>query len=263
MSVEAAHPSNPHSRFSDRADAYARSRPTYPADAIDAILAGFSPRPGSPILAADIGAGTGISSRLLAQRACRVYAVEPNAAMRARGAADSAASGLEIEWLDAAGEATTLDDQTLDLVLCAQSFHWLDRPRALSEFHRILRPYARLALLWNVQDRDDPLTAGYCTIMSRHAVDMPKSPWSLPGAAADLVEDERYAGYRALVFPHEQPLDRDGFIERALSASYAPKNGQPFLAMAADLRELFDEHQREDRVVLRYKTEIHIAERAP
>lgn len=261
MAVESAPPSNPTSRFTDRADAYSRARPTYPGPAIDAIVAGCGAS--IPVAAADIGAGTGISSRLLAERGCRVFAIEPNAAMRERGAADSKAAGLLIDWLDATGESTALPDASLDLVLCAQSFHWLDRRGALNEFHRILRPFGRVATLWNIQNRDDPLTAGYCSLMSKHAVEMPRSPWSLPGAAADLVEDDRFAGYRVLVYPHEQTLDRDGLIERALSASYSPKKGPEFLAMATDLRELFDRFQRDDHVTLRYKTEIHLAERAP
>jgi ubiquinone/menaquinone biosynthesis C-methylase UbiE len=261
MSVQAASTSNPQTRFSDRADVYSRARPTYPADAMDAIVAGA--QSDGATIAADIGAGTGISSRLLAERGCRVFAIEPNADMRRRGAADTSAVQPPITWVEACGEATTLGDASVDLILCAQSFHWLDRPRALNEFHRILRPYGRLAMLWNIQNRDEPFTAGYCNIMSRHAVEMPRSPWALPGVAADMVEDLRFAGYRVLVFPHEQTLDRDGLVERAMSASYAPKSGQAFLAMATDLRELFDRFERKGRATLRYKTEVHLAERAP
>src|SRR5688572_26600177 len=71
---------NPTGRFSDRAQAYSRHRPSYPAPAVDAMLAGL----GEParLSAADIGAGTGISSRLLAERGLTVHAVEPNQAMR-------------------------------------------------------------------------------------------------------------------------------------------------------------------------------------
>lgn len=71
---------NPLSRFSDRAADYAKHRPSYPTPAIDAILEGFGEPP--QLVAADIGAGTGISSRLLAERGVRVIAIEPNAAMR-------------------------------------------------------------------------------------------------------------------------------------------------------------------------------------
>src|SRR5205085_9077451 len=67
-------------RFSDRAADYVKFRPTYPAAAADAILAGLEPA--GKLVAADVGAGTGISARLLAERGVRVVAVEPGSAMR-------------------------------------------------------------------------------------------------------------------------------------------------------------------------------------
>src|SRR5689334_17665803 len=109
------HEMNPTGRFSDRAGDYARFRPTYPAAAIDAVLDGLTP----PITAADVGAGTGISATLLADRGVRVFAIEPNAAMRA-----SAAPNPLVEWREGSAERTSLADHSVDLVLCAQAFHW-------------------------------------------------------------------------------------------------------------------------------------------
>ena len=71
-------------RFDDRAADYVKYRPTYPAEAIDTILKGLGPP--QRLLAVDIGAGTGISARLLADRGVHVIAVEPGEAMR--GAAE-------------------------------------------------------------------------------------------------------------------------------------------------------------------------------
>jgi hypothetical protein len=66
-------------RFNDRAADYIRYRPTYPAEAVDAILDGL----GQPerVVAADVGAGTGISARVLGDRGVRVIAVEPGEAL--------------------------------------------------------------------------------------------------------------------------------------------------------------------------------------
>src|SRR2546425_13350376 len=75
------HEMDPTGRFSDRAADYVLYHPAYPAAAIDAILSEW--RDPSPLVAADVGAGTGISARQLADRGPRVMAVEPNAAMRA------------------------------------------------------------------------------------------------------------------------------------------------------------------------------------
>ena len=79
------HQQQPTTRFSDRAADYVRFRPTYPAEAIDAVVAGLGAPEG--LAAADIGAGTGISARLLAERGVGVFAGEPNAALRAAGRA--------------------------------------------------------------------------------------------------------------------------------------------------------------------------------
>ena len=140
-------------RFTDRASDYVKYRPTYPAAAIDAILDGL----GSPaeIVAADVGAGTGISARLLGDRGVRVMAVEPGDAMRA-----AAAPHANVTWTIGTAEATDLAPESLDLVLCAQSFHWFRATDALAEFARILRPRRRLAIMWNRRSKTDPLTAG-------------------------------------------------------------------------------------------------------
>src|SRR5262245_17027369 len=127
-------------RFSDRASDYVRYRPTYPDEAIDAVLAGLGPS--ERLVAADIGAGTGISARLLGDRGVRVIAVEPGDGMRG-----AAASHPKVTWLAGAAEATGLRSQVVDLVLCAQSFHWFRGADALSEFARVLKPGRRLAIV--------------------------------------------------------------------------------------------------------------------
>ncbi|MGK7948216.1 MAG: hypothetical protein AB4368_05275 [Xenococcaceae cyanobacterium] len=66
--------------FTDRVKQYAQYRATYPLETIAAILEGLA-NP-SQLVAADIGAGTGIASRLLGDCGVMTIAVEPNSAMR-------------------------------------------------------------------------------------------------------------------------------------------------------------------------------------
>src|SRR5262249_15013557 len=140
---------------------YRRHRPDYPAASIDAVLEGL----GAPasIVAADVGAGTGISSQLLAARGVRVLAIEPNEAMRAAGERHA-----RIEWREGTAEHTGLEAGSVSLVLSAQAFHWFRPAESLAEFHRVLAPRGRLALMWNTRDRLDPLTLGY--VEAIHAV---------------------------------------------------------------------------------------------
>jgi SAM-dependent methyltransferase len=242
------------SRFSNRAQDYSRSRPSYAPETIDAVLAGLA-APGS-LVAADIGAGTGISSRLLAQRGVRVFAIEPNEPMRTQGAGDS---NPLIEWREATGEATGLPDHSLDLVLCAQAFHWLDAGRALEEFRRILKPGARSAVVWNVLDEADEFSHGYSTIVAAHATDPPQSPW-FTGVSSPFPDAPGWTNARTIRAANAQALDRDGLLRRALSASYSPTSGPAHEALKRELLELFDSHSRDGVVILRYQTDAHLSE---
>src|SRR5580765_6137898 len=113
-------------RFNDRADDYVRYRPTYPANAVDAILEHLGPP--ARLMAADVGAGTGISARLLGDRGVRVTAIEPGENMRR-----AAAPHPRVRWVAGRAESTGLKSEAFDLVLSAQSFHWFRPPDALLE----------------------------------------------------------------------------------------------------------------------------------
>lgn len=238
-------------RFSDRAGDYARHRPSYPSAAFDAVLADLA---ADARTAADIGAGTGISARLLADRGFDVTAIEPNAAMRA-----AAEPNPRIMWRDATGESTGLPDHSLDLILCAQAFHWLNPDAALAEFRRVLRPGGRIALVWNIHDESWPASRTFKSIMVTNATEPPTSPWFL-AVGEPLTRDPALVNARIVRVPNEQSHDLEGLIGRATSASYAPKQGPSHDAMIRELIALFDQHQQNGRITLRYVTEVHLAE---
>ncbi|MCP3902005.1 MAG: class I SAM-dependent methyltransferase [Planctomycetes bacterium] len=100
---------------------------------------------------ADVGAGTGKLTENLVQIGLRGFAVEPNEAMRAEGIR-TLGDDDHFAWSEGAGEVTGLPDASVDWVLMGSSFHWTDRPCALAEFHRILRPGGRFTALWNPRD---------------------------------------------------------------------------------------------------------------
>ena len=125
--------------FGQAADLYDRSRPTYPADAVDWLLQS------NPRDVIDLGAGTGKFTRLIADRA-NVIAVDPDAQMLAK-LADSG-----VETLVGTGEHIPVDDATADLVTCAQAWHWVDEELAAPEVARVLRPDGWLAIVWNARD---------------------------------------------------------------------------------------------------------------
>jgi SAM-dependent methyltransferase len=246
---------NPTGRFSDRAGDYRRHRPDYPEAAIDAILDGLGDP--SRLVIADVGAGTGISSRQLAGRGARVIAVEPNAEMR-----DAAGAHPRVEWREGTAEATGLRAGSVALVLCAQAFHWFRVPAALEEFHRVLAPGGRLVLMWNSRDREDPLAVGY--IEAIHEVNGEHPAETNPFDPASLSAGGWFSAPRLLRFPHAQRLDRAGLLGRAVSASYVPREGAPYERLSVLLGELWSRHRDEQGLVtMRYVTKVYRSERLP
>lgn len=240
----------PTTRFADRASDYALFRPSYPKEAIDAILDGLSGYGG--LIAADIGAGTGISSRLLADRGLHVLAVEPNAAMR-----ESGEPHPRVTFVDGTAETTGLGDASVDLVLCAQAFHWFKPQEALGEFRRILKAGGRLAFLVNERDNADAAMQAYNAAI-RAAAERELSE-GMRGAIDEALRAAQVKAPR-VSFPYRQALSRDGLVGRARSASYIPKEGPRYDRLLEDLEALWCEHKSsEGFVTLGYRTWVWAA----
>lgn len=246
---------NPLNRFSDRVADYVKYRPSYPAAAIDKILEGL----GSPshLVAADIGAGTGISSRLLAQRGVRVLAIEPNEAMR-----QAAQSHPLVEFQDATAEATSLADTCVDLVACFQSFHWFNPQPTLLEFHRILKSSGRLAVVWNERDRHDEFTANYTQIVQIASNNHPAEQRRV--AVEPLLTSLLFPNVQQYTFAYRQDLDLAGLIGRAMSTSYIPRTGETHQQLISNLQQLYESNcDRNSLVYLSYRTIVFIVEPKP
>ncbi len=133
--------------FDQEAERYDRSRPGYPEVVIDALL---GPEP-SGLEVLDVGCGTGIAARPMAERGAKVLGVElaPRMAAIARYHGISVEIGAFEEW-DAAG-------RSFDRVTSAQAWHWLDMPAATAKAASLLRPNGRLGLIWSGGAHPDDL----------------------------------------------------------------------------------------------------------
>ncbi|MEH2325582.1 MAG: methyltransferase domain-containing protein [Nostoc sp.] len=250
--TSALHILNPLNRFSDRVEDYVKYRPSYPADAIDIILEGLGES--SQLVAADIGAGTGIASRLLAQRGVNVIAIEPNAAMR-----KAAKSNPLIEFRDGTAELTQLSDNSVDLVTCFQAFHWFNPEPTLLEFQRILKPSARLAVVWNNRDQEDALTTEYSRIVREASNNHPAE--SRIQTVEPLLVTPHFINIHESNFTYRQQLDLTGLIGRAMSASYFPREGLGYEQLIDSFQELYQRFCDESGFVyMVYRTSVHLAE---
>ncbi|MFD0884515.1 class I SAM-dependent methyltransferase [Streptosporangium algeriense] len=137
--------------FNSAAVQYEASRPSYPPALFDTVEELLS-RSLTGARVADIGAGTGIATRLLRVRGADVVAVEPGEAMAARFR--QALPDVPIVRGD--GNALPLADSSHDLITYAQSWQWTDTDRSVPEALRVLRPDGALALWWNTSALDVP-----------------------------------------------------------------------------------------------------------
>ena len=246
------HTLNPQNRFTDRVEDYVKYRPSYPTVAIDKILENFT----LPITAADIGAGTGISSRLLATRDIKVIAIEPNEGMRNAGIRDNASS---VEWETGTAENTNLPDTSVDLVTCFQAFHWFTPEPTLAEFRRILKPKGRLAVVWNFRDEKDEFTAEYSRIIREASKNHPAE--AKMKSVEPLKETTYFKEFEEYTFVYQQELDLTGLIGRAMSVSYLPKTGEDYDKLITDFENLYQQFKNDKGFVyMTYFTSLHLGE---
>ena len=235
-------------RFGDRAQAYAAHRPSYPDEAIDTVLEGLGDP--SALEIADIGAGTGISSRLFADRGAHVIAVEPNADMRL-----AAADHPRVDWQAGTADRTGLADQSVDIVVACQAFHWFATPFAMSEMRRIAR--RRAAMLQYERDEREPFTKAYGDIVRAYARDDTET--MRMHALATFTHFPKSSVTRS-AFTAVQALDLDGLLGRAASASYLPNVGPESVSLRRDLTSIFERFESDGRVELAMVTFVLVAD---
>jgi SAM-dependent methyltransferase len=198
--------------FNDPGD-YEAARPSYPSDAVEWFVDHLRLSPGR--LAADVAAGTGKLTRLLAPSGVRLVAVEPVAGMRA-----SLHSLLaDIPLVAGTAEAMPFAASCLDAVTVAQAWHWFDHDRATVEMARVLRPGGRLGLVWNARDRTEPWVDAVWSIMDR--VDK-RAPWRDHENWRDSARRAMpgFGELHTAEFRHVQQITPAGVVQRVASVSH-------------------------------------------
>jgi len=242
-------------RFSDRVENYIKYRPGYPSEIIDYLKSEDILKSDSVI--ADIGSGTGISSEMFLKNGNTVYAIEPNTPMRE--AAEKLLSKYDnFRSIDAAAENTTLPDNSIDLIVCAQAFHWFDIPKVKIEFKRILKPEGSVCLIWNERVLNgNPFLIDYEKLLLKYGTDY-------ANVRHENIDNNKLAeffagGYITKTFPNKQVFDYEGVKGRLLSSSYTPqKSSQLFEPMLAELKQIFDKNEIDGKIEFLYDTNIYI-----
>ncbi len=234
-------------RFSGLAEIYRKYRPGYPDALFDFFVSEFGLGPASAV--AEIGSGTGIFARLLLERGAGCcYAVEPNDDMR--GCAERELAGFSgFHSLPGSAEATGLADASVDLVFAAQAFHWFDPERFRAECRRILRPGGRTVIVWNSRIADDPAMEACREVCARCCREFTGFSGQSVRSGEKAVAGFFPGGFDFCEFPNHLRLDREAFLGRNLSSSYAPREGSAaFDPFVTGLEAVFDRFAESGRL---------------
>jgi SAM-dependent methyltransferase len=197
--------------FDRAAAAYERGRASYPAAAVEAVLASTGAAPGRTLL--ELGAGTGKLTRAASALGVRVVAVEPDPRMLA------VLNGLGLEGVEGSAEAIPFEDGVADGVVAGSSLHWFELDQALPEIHRVLRSGGRFGFGWNHRDDRQPTIArlGKAIYAAQARTRGPR--WRSRDWAAELTASNLFRDVEHALFEHVHELPREALDDHLMSYS--------------------------------------------
>ncbi|WP_051710839.1 class I SAM-dependent methyltransferase [Streptomyces sp. NRRL S-350] len=143
--------------FGASAEDYDRHRPEYPAELIDDLV-----RLGATDVL-DVGCGTGKASAALSARGLSVSGIEPDDRM----ARVARRRGLPVETTTF--EAWDPGGRQFDLIISADSWHWVNPEQGARRAARVLVPGGHIARFWNFHVLDDPILEELGGVYRKHA----------------------------------------------------------------------------------------------
>lgn len=239
-------------RFSDRVEDYIKYRPHYPQKVIEILETKIGLNNNS--IVADIGSGTGISSALFLSNGNKVFAVEPNKEMRS--AAELIYSKeSNFTAIDGTAEQTNLQEHCIDIIFCAQAFHWFNTRDTKVEFNRILKPNGHIVLAWNVRKEEDDFQKSYESILK-------KIPEYNNVTHKNISEEDISKFFAPKIMhkesvPNIQTFNIDGLKGRLKSSSYCPKEGLAYKKLMREIDNLFYKFENEGTIKFEYDTKIY------
>ncbi|MCL2153727.1 MAG: GyrI-like domain-containing protein [Oscillospiraceae bacterium] len=191
--------------FTGKANDYATSRPSYPEDAIDYIRSLVS----ADAVFADIGAGTGKFTELIAHCGYKVFAVEPNDDMRTQLSVTMEPFSNAI-IINSTAEATKLPDHSVDVITCAQALGWFDLSDFQIECLRIGKLGATVFSLYNSTPGDNYIPGSHRLSSRRAAESFFKNPIIRKFSNPIFYTRERWISHNASISDSLQTSD-DGY----------------------------------------------------
>ncbi|WP_282938526.1 class I SAM-dependent methyltransferase [Paenibacillus sp. RC67] len=213
-------------RFSGFEDVYDTNRPEAPLKVIEIVSTYLGKRPS---VVADIGCGTGLSSFIWKDSAQRIIGVEPNDDMR--GKAVQKASALKnadhITFMKCFSNELDMESDSVDIITCSQSFHWMEPVSTLNEISRVLIPGGVFAaydcdwpptLTWSIEEQYNNLIQKADDTITR-LVQEPEQAhrWSKDKHLQRIRESGKFRFTKEIVFHNSELCNAQRYVGLTLS----------------------------------------------
>ncbi len=205
-------------RFASGAAAYDAHRPRPPEALVRLALSYAGADSGATVV--DLGAGTGLSTRVWCGAAARIIGVEPSAEMRAIA---EARGGAGVEYRAGDGSNTGLDDSSVQVVSMVQALHWMEPASTFAEVARILVPGGVLAVADTrfppaIHPEIDAAFQAYLITAFRYAIPAPGERWDKAEHEARMLGSGYFSSVRTVALHNVVHGDAEAFIAFARTA---------------------------------------------
>lgn len=245
-------------KFDGLADNYDRYRPRYPVILFKKILQAFEGREDLSIV--DIGAGTGIALEELLNcfgQSHSYYAIDISSDMIAQGQKKFPT----VQWHKDKAEEILPKLPAMDLVVAAQAFQWMDRPRLLSILSTQLRDGGVLAILQNNRAfNDSAFLSDYENLLEQMSPDYSRYYRDF-NFLEELREGLNAKPNQLSFYNHKwiMKISVEAFIGMSCSSTQAQraikKHGEKYLQR---LRALCHDYAQEGYLEILYQSELYI-----
>jgi hypothetical protein len=186
-----------------------------------------------------------------------VCGVEPNSNMR-KAAEEYLHAYPLFQSVEGTADHTGLPDNSVDLIICAQAFHWFNKPETKTEFQRIAKENACLALIWNDRKANEPFQQAYEKVIQDFSIDYNEvthrniTPESITSFFQPFEMEKK-------TFYYAQQFDWEGFLGRVVSSSYMPgENHADYPQMKQALEDIYKKFNREGILTFAYDTNLFL-----
>ena len=248
---------NLHKLFNSKALLYAKNRPSYSHHIMNYLNQHLNLH--EIHLGADVGAGTGQMTKILADNFNTVYGIEPNLSML-NECKKQLSSYNNIIYKCCSADNITIAPHSLDYITVAQAFHLFYNKETYFEFKRILKHNGKLIIIYNMKNHQSKLflenekvLLQYCPLYNRefHATEFNQKTFF------NIFKESSY-DFCVYNNDNTEYLDWETFVNRTLSSSYSITSENPFYeAYIHDLKDVFERFAVDNKIKMELSSVLY------